>query len=374
MMVAAFASDPFKPATREQLFLRMALVGPAGSGKTWTALSIASELGKLAVIDTEHGSARKYGNDFNFNVIELANYDPREYIKFIQAAAQFGYEVIVIDSLSHAWNAPGGILDMVDKRAKQSQSGNKFTAWADATPIHNQLIECILSTPIHIIATMRSKTEYVMEKNERGKEVPRKVGLAPIQRDGMEFEFDIVAEMDMENNFMVSKTRCSTMHGAVIAKPGKNVAEVVKAWLTDGVMPELKVIENAPASIDPETGEIIDQPAPAKPERRIDTKPGTPDFAPEGSISASPTKSNGKSESLFQYLMKTIDHMRYTDSKARAGAITKLQEADILFDRMDRGEAVKRVNVYADLRDSGEQQNDAIEAVRKLVNKQGEKE
>jgi len=343
-----FAANPFKPATKEQSKLRMALIGPSGSGKTWTALSIASELGKVALIDTERGSASKYAGDFKFDVLELSDYSPLKYIEAIKAAAQFGYDVVVIDSLSHAWNAPGGVLDMVDKAAKKSQSNNSFAAWRDVTPVHNQLIDALVGTDIHLIATMRSKTEYVLETNERGKTMPRKVGLAPVQRDGMEYEFDIFAEMDMENNLIISKSRCSALNGAVIPKPGKNVAEVVKAWLSDGEPVVLKLV-------DAETGEITDAPAPAKPPRRVDTKPGTLD--------------NGKPVSLFQYLMKTVDHLRYEKSEARAKAITKLISADILFDRMDRGEAVKLVNVYADLRDSGEESDAAIEAVRKLMTK-----
>lgn len=242
-MVANFAVNPFKPATKEQSKLRMALIGPSGSGKTWTALSIASELGKVALIDTERGSASKYAGDFQFDVMELTDYSPLRYIEAIKAAAAFGYDVVVIDSLSHAWNAPGGVLDMVDKAAKRSQSNNSFAAWRDVTPVHNQLIDALVGTNIHLIATMRSKTEYVLETNERGKTMPRKVGLAPVQRDGMEYEFDIFAEMDVENTLMISKTRCSALNGAVIAKPGKNVAEVIKAWLTDGAIPELKVVK-----------------------------------------------------------------------------------------------------------------------------------
>jgi hypothetical protein len=263
-----FATNPFKPATKEQSKLRMALIGPSGSGKTWTALAIATELGKVALIDTERGSASKYAGNFDFHVMELTDYSPLKYIEAIKAAAQFGYDAVVIDSLSHAWNAPGGVLDMVDRAAKRSQSNNSFAAWRDVTPLHNQLIDALVGTPIHLIATMRSKTEYVLETNERGKTMPRKVGLAPVQRDGMEYEFDIFAEMDMDNNLIVSKTRCTALNGAVVAKPGKNIAEVIRAWLTDGEVPMLKVVEPGPA---PEkSSEEIEAPGPAQPEERVE--------------------------------------------------------------------------------------------------------
>lgn len=228
---------PFVPATKKQARLRMALIGPSGSGKTYTALTLASVFGKVAVIDTERGSASKYADKFTFDVLELTNYDPREYVKAIGEAARAGYDVLVIDSLSHAWNAVGGVLEMVDKVAARSQSKNNFTAWRDVTPLHNALVEAMLTAPLHIIVTMRTKTEYVLEQVERKGRIvtePRKVGLAPIQRDGIEYEFDVVGDMDLENNLVVSKTRCSTLTGGVFNRPGEDLAGVLRAWLTDG--------------------------------------------------------------------------------------------------------------------------------------------
>lgn len=228
---------PFTPATKKQARLRMALIGPSGSGKTYTALTLASAFGKVAVIDTERGSASKYADKFTFDVLELTNYDPREYVKAIGEAARAGYDVLVIDSLSHAWNASGGVLEMVDRAAARSQSKNSFTAWRDVTPLHNALVDAMLTAPLHIIVTMRAKTEYVLEQVERnGRHItePRKVGMAPVQRDGIEYEFDVVGDMDVENNFAVSKTRCSALTGGVFNRPGEDLARVLKAWLTDG--------------------------------------------------------------------------------------------------------------------------------------------
>lgn len=228
---------PFTPATKKQARLRMALIGPSGSGKTYTALTLASAFGKVAVIDTERGSASKYADKFTFDVMELSNYDPREYVKAIGEAARAGYDVLIIDSLSHAWNASGGVLEMVDKAAARSQSKNSFTAWRDVTPLHNALVDAMLTAPLHIIVTMRAKTEYVLEQVERNGQrvtVPRKVGMAPVQRDGIEYEFDVIGDMDLENNFVVSKTRCSTLTGGVFNRPSEDLAGVLKAWLTDG--------------------------------------------------------------------------------------------------------------------------------------------
>ena len=222
----------FQKATKKRAKARVALIGPSGSGKTYTALTLAKNLGKkIAVIDTERGSASKYSGDVaEFDVCELTSFEPKKYIEALHFAAREGYDVIVIDSLTHAWTGEGGILDQKDKK-----SGNSFDAWRTLTPQHNALVEAILGYPGHVIATMRVKTEYVVEKDDRGKAVPRKVGLAPVQRDGLEYEFDVVADMDPDNCMHVSKSRCPAMRGGSIRKPGKAVAESLLSWLDDGV-------------------------------------------------------------------------------------------------------------------------------------------
>lgn len=232
--------NAFHRATKSQAKLRMALMGPSGSGKTYTALSVAGALGRIAVIDTEHGSASKYGDRFAFDVLELSDYHPQQYIDAIHAAGEAqadgssAYDVLIVDSLSHAWSGAGGVLEIVDRAAKRSDSKNTFAAWRDATPLHNQLVEALLAAPLHLIVTMRSKTEYVLERDERGKMTPRKVGLAPVQREGMEYEFDVVAEMDMTNTLMVTKTRIPKLTGKVIPTPDGKLGETLKAWLLDG--------------------------------------------------------------------------------------------------------------------------------------------
>lgn len=240
---------PFVRATKQQAKLRLALIGPAGSGKTYTALNIAQHLGeRIALVDTERGSASKYADIFSFDVLELDSFHPQRYIDAIHEAEQAGYDVLIIDSLSHAWAGKDGALELVDKAAKRA-SGNSFAAWREVTPIHNALVDTMIAARLHLIVTMRSKTEWVVEKDERtGKTQPRKVGLAPVQRDGLEYEFDVVADMDIDNNFIVSKTRCTALTGAVVAKPGKEVADILRAWLTSG----------APASQPaPEPGRVV---------------------------------------------------------------------------------------------------------------------
>lgn len=228
----------FKKAIKAESKLRLALIGPSGSGKTYSALAIATGLGgKIAVLDTERGSAAKYADLFEFDSLELSEHNPQNYIEAIQAAEQAGYEVLIIDSLTHAWSGKGGALELVDK-AKGTKD-NSFAAWRTVTPLHNQLIDAMLGSRLHLIATMRSKMEHVQEKNEQtGKTEIRKVGMQAIQREGMEYEFDVVGDLDQTNTLTISKTRCPILHEAVIAKPGKPLADTLKAWLT-GVNPYL---------------------------------------------------------------------------------------------------------------------------------------
>jgi hypothetical protein len=242
----------FQKATKKSARLRLALIGVAGAGKTYTALNIAQHLGKrIAVIDTERGSAAKYSDVFDFDVLEIETYSPRTYMDAIEAAEEAGYDVLIIDSLSHAWAGREGALEMVDKVAKRQGSGNNFGAWRDVTPLHNAMVDKIVSARLHIIATMRAKTEYVQEKNDKtGKTTVRKVGLAPVQRDGLEYEFDVVADLDMENNFIVGKTRCPELGGVVVPKAGREIATKLRNWLLVGS--EIPQFESASGFAAPE--------------------------------------------------------------------------------------------------------------------------
>jgi len=241
----------FKKAVKTDAKLRLAINGPAGSGKTYTSLAIGTALasGKpVAVVDTEHGSASKYADLFEFDVMELAApFHPNKYVEAILEAASAGYGVIVLDSLTHAWNGEGGLLDIVEMIAKRMKNPNTFAAWKDATPIQNKLIEAIIAADIHIIATMRSKTEYVLNDNK-----PRKVGTSPVQREGFEYEFDVVFDMDVDNNAIVTKTRCPALTGGVFNKPGANVAKTLMQWLQGAPAPKPVVGESGQAPQGPQ--------------------------------------------------------------------------------------------------------------------------
>src|SRR5690606_22027456 len=151
--------------------------------------------------------ASKYADLFKFDVCEPDTFDPRDLTEMIIGAAKAGYSVFVVDSLSHYWMGTGGELDLVDAAAKRIRD-NSFAAWKTVTPIHNQLVDTLISTKIHIIACLRTKTEWVLEKDEKtGKSAPRKVGTTPIMRDGIEFEFDVCGDLDQENNLTITKSR-----------------------------------------------------------------------------------------------------------------------------------------------------------------------
>lgn len=224
----------FVKAERKKAKLRLALVGPSGSGKTMSALKIAQGLGSsIAVLDTEHGSASKYAGDVaEFDTLELSEYHPQKFIDGIKAAAK--YDVLIIDSLSHAWVGDGGILAQVDAVAARSRSNNSFSAWRDVTPLHNRLINAILSAPVHVICTMRAKTEYSQEKDDRGRTVIRKVGLAPIQRDGVEYEFDVVGDLNTNHELSITKSRCQPLSGRVIHAPSEALGVELLEWLSSG--------------------------------------------------------------------------------------------------------------------------------------------
>lgn len=234
----------FKSAKNYQRFLRMAIMGGPKSGKSYTALTLAHALagenGKVAVIDTENASASKYAELFPpFDVSELEQFNPDNYVREIQEAERLGYDVLVIDSLTHAWNGPGGLLEYKDQIAKSGKAGmNSYTAWSEASPKHTKLMHAITHAKLHVIVTLRTKVEYVLEINEKNKPVPVKVGLAPIQRDDTEYEFDITGMMDKSHTMTVDGSRCPGLDNVSIPLPDGKVAETIKLWLAGEPMPE----------------------------------------------------------------------------------------------------------------------------------------
>lgn len=239
-----------KKAARSQAYLKLGISGPSGSGKTLGGLLMAYGLlkekyqnisnneiwNKIAVIDTENGSGELYvGRDVNglvigeYNVISLEPpFDPEKYSQAIYLCEDAGMEVAIVDSLSHAWIGVGGMLDQQGNAAKRS--GNSYTAWRDVTPKHNKLVDSILQSKLHIISTLRSKTEYVQEKDEKGKTTVRKVGMAPQFRDGMEYEFTTFLEVDSDHQAYGAKDRSGIMDGQYF-KIDQTTGRKIMKWL-----------------------------------------------------------------------------------------------------------------------------------------------
>lgn len=239
----------FEKATRKKAKLRLALTGPSGSGKTWGALQIAKGLGgRIACIDTEKGSASLYEHIVDFDVLELgAPYTPEAYISAIQEADKAGYDVLIVDSVTHEWSGPGGVLELIDDVAKAKYRGNTWSAWNELTPRHRAFIDAMLQSNMHIIATGRSKTETA-QVEENGKKKVAKLGMKTEQRDGFEYEFTVVLDIIHDGHYAVaSKDRTGLFRGD--AKPitdqtGKHLLQ----WLDAGIdanKPILESIESA---------------------------------------------------------------------------------------------------------------------------------
>lgn len=229
-------------ATKCRAKLRLGMSGPAGSGKTYSALLIAHGLGgRIGMIDTEHGSGDLYADLLpeGYEVLQLTPpFTPARYVEAMHALEQAGVDTIIVDSLSHAWSGEGGSLDRHGKIA--DRSGNSWQAWRQVTPEHNALVEALLQSPCHVIATMRAKTDYVQEKDERtGRQIVRKIGLAPIMREGIEYEFTIFMELDSNHLAHVGKDRTRLFDGMII-KPDSETGRSLLDWLNSGVQAPIK--------------------------------------------------------------------------------------------------------------------------------------
>jgi hypothetical protein len=237
-----------RKATRKKAKMRLGIAATAGAGKTMGALLVAYGLtgdwGKVGLIDTESGSGELYvnhrvpGTNIVIGEYLYCRIDPpftvAKYIESQKALEDAACEAIIHDSTTHAWSGAGGLLDKQGKIA--AKSGNSYTAWRDVTPDHNLFVETMLSSPAHIIATMRSKTEYVLETNDKGKQAPRKVGMAPVQREGMDFEFTIMLDVDANHMASATKDRTSLFDGEFF-KLSPDVGKKMLGWLNAGVEP-----------------------------------------------------------------------------------------------------------------------------------------
>lgn len=236
-------------ATRSGILLRAAFCGPTGSGKTKTALILATRmvekmnLGPVFLIDSERKSAAKYapsrtGNGHAFRHVPMPedDYSPDAYMAALDYCEAKGAGVVIIDSMSHAWNGINGVLELVDQKTAASRTKNTFSeGWREMTPIQNRMVQHLFGCGVHLLLTYRAKTEYVIQENERGKKEPVKMGLGAVAREGTDYEPDVWFDMTVPNNdLIVGKSRCDLLApGDVFKKPGIAFSDIVIAWLTD---------------------------------------------------------------------------------------------------------------------------------------------
>lgn len=236
----------FEPVSRKKSKARIGVVGPSGAGKTLSALFLAygitGDWSKVALIDTEHERGRFYAERSDFDIGQFLYaplyppYSPERYIDYVNSAAVAVGEdgVVIVDSFSHAWDNEGGVLDIKGTIAQQ-KGKNDYTAWDEAGKIQNNLVNTILSVPCHTIVTMRTKMAYAMEINDRGKTVPVKIGLAPVQRENTEYEFDVVFQISREHIACTSKdtTFLDSWSGVITPELGRQLGD----WLDKGKEP-----------------------------------------------------------------------------------------------------------------------------------------
>ncbi len=221
-------------ASRKRAKIKMAIQGPSGSGKTMGALYIAyglcNDWSKIAVIDTENHSSELYAHVGGFQVLHFESpFTPERYIEAIKCCEKAGIQVIIIDSISHEWEGSGGILE-----AHSNLTGNSYTNWSKLTPRHNAFVQHILQSSAHIIGTVRAKQEYILaEKN--GKQVPEKVGMKGVTRDGMDYEFTLVFQLDMKHNAVATKDRTSLFANTPEFKLTDEVGKKILQWCDEGV-------------------------------------------------------------------------------------------------------------------------------------------
>lgn len=240
-----------RKATRQQSKLRIGMSGPSGSGKTYSALVMAKaiaggKMDKVAIIDTENGSADLYSHLGEFNALTLqAPYSPEKYIEAIKTCVEAGMEVVIIDSTSHEWDGKGGCLEINELVAKTKFKGNTWAAWSDTTPRHQKFIEAITTSPVHMITTARSKTDTIQTEDKKIK----KVGLKEIQREGFEYELTLNFTIDREGHYAIaSKDRTGLFIDRDPFVIDEKIGAELKAWAETGVVP--------PPPVDPKIQEM----------------------------------------------------------------------------------------------------------------------
>jgi len=253
-----------RKASRKRTKARIGFAGPSGAGKTMSALLTAygmvEDWNKIGMVDTEMGSGELYVGtavkglnltigEYNYIRIDPP-YNATKYLDAIKEMEAAGIEVIIIDSLTHAWAGSGGLLDKHGRLTDASKSKNSWAAWRTVTPEHNALVDAMLLSKSHIIATVRSKQEYAQTKDEAtGKVSVEKLGMAPIQREGMEYEFTVFLDIEISHIAHASKDRTTQFDGLyfkVSPETGKKYIEWMMSGKSETEIPDAVKIERPP--------------------------------------------------------------------------------------------------------------------------------
>jgi len=249
----------FQKAEKKKSWLRLGIAAPSGGGKTYTSLRIATGIAnkigsKIAVIDSEKGSASLYADKFEFDVLELDNpYTVDKYVDAIKSAEKAGYKMLLVDSMSHAWK---NILEEIELLTKTKYKGNSYRAWSEGTPMYESLVDAMLSFKGHIIMTSRSKTEYAQEKDQNGRTIINKIGLGVQNRADFEYECTMFLEGTHDHYFTFSKDRTGKYQDQVILKPDEKFGEALVEWLNGGV--EIKeTLQDVLGNIENEIGRLM---------------------------------------------------------------------------------------------------------------------
>jgi len=330
----------FHKAERKRGKLRLAIAGPAGSGKTYSALLIAFGIGgRVAFIDTERGSGELYDHLGEYDACTLeAPFEPKKYVAAIRAAEEAGYNTIIIDSLTHAWAGTGGLLDRHGMIA--DKSGNSWAAWRMVTPQHNELVDALLQSSCHIIATMRSKMEYT-QVEEGGKKSVKKLGMSPIQRDGMEYEFTVFMDIDQNHTASSTKDRTTLFDGQYF-KPSKQTGRMLMEWLERA--PEAQTAEkpgNAPAALQNKPAETTKSAEAKKPASKRNGSTSSPQGGGNAFVSGQMlfAKLNRHKIPVKQYMDYACK--RYSLESFTDLSDEQIKEQDKLLDSMARPERLK---------------------------------
>ncbi len=290
-------SFTIKRAQRSQARLRMAIAGVSGSGKTMSALRLAKGIvqmlldtgqlqggfdGKICLIDSERKSAQLYAHVVPFDTIELEPpYSVDRYQEALTEVERAGYAVCIIDQISHAWAGPGGQLEWID--TLKASAKNAISPWSKVTPVQQEFYDRMLRSPMHLVLTMRSKAEWVIDdvvvEGGRTKKVPRKIGLSPVQREGIEYEFTTMLDIELESHMATASKDRTGLFADRTMKIDEDVGRRVAEWLMTGVKPAEPLGAPAPKSNDPDQATADLKALTEKLEKAFAECPTLPDLA-----------------------------------------------------------------------------------------------